>query len=178
MKKHLLVISSVLLIMSILAIYHGAYLQSNTQQFDLYQQYVVNDMATRHPGDALAPELGIGLVLASAWSIVGFIHALICLFFLVGLLCVRNNHIRFGNKSPYIFTSLLFTFFCAVSSLHYAYIALDSFMWLFYLRGAGEIFAAIGLLTVAFALLREIDILSLLNNAKMRFWNVKQSNIP
>lgn len=178
MKKHLLAISSVLLLMSIVAISWGAYLQSSSQQFDIYQQFVINNMAARHPGDALAPELGIGLVLASAWSIVGFIQALICLFFLVGLLCVKSNHIRFGNKSPYFFTSLLFTFFCAVSSVHYAFISIDSFVWRFYVRGAGEIFAAIGLLVVAFALFREIDFQLLLNNVKWRFWNTKQTYIP
>jgi len=178
MKKHLLVISSVLLTMSLLAISYGAFLQASSSQFDTYQQAVMNNLAARHPGDALAPQLGIGLVLASAWSIVGFIQALICMFFLVGLLCVRNNRIRFGNESPYIFTSLLFTFFCITSSMHYAYIAIDSFVWRFHVRGAGELFAAIGLLVVAFALLREIDLLSLLNNLKWRAWKTIQTYLP
>lgn len=168
MKKHLPAISAILFVLSILAISYGANIQANSRQFDLYQQYVMNEMAARHPGDALAPELGIGLVLASAWPIVGVVQWLICTFFLVGLLWVRNNKISFGNKSSYICTSLLYTLFCAISSVHYAYIAFDSFVWRFHLRGIGELFAATGLLVVVVSLLLEFDVLSLLNKISWR----------
>ncbi len=148
--------SIVLLLISLPLVGYGTHLQAISPTYAVYQQHQIDTIEAANPDKDLAPGVGLGLVMASAWPFTVLIQGILILMFIVSTLIVRSITKRIKTK-PIIWAVFTgFIGFWASAIIVVLRSAIENMRWSFTLLSMAEIITAFGLIIGSIGLIKEL----------------------
>jgi hypothetical protein len=142
--RKLLGVGLITLWASVVVITFGTHLQTQSPRFKEYQKAMIDEVSASNHGKDFGPGIGIGIVLSTAWPLVGCFCVFVALLFSGGVYQLRA--IAVWNRDVALLATGAFSLGCLCGAFVGLGEALDSFQWGFTVLGIGYLLSAVGLI--------------------------------